>query len=111
MRLLFDANLSRRLIGTLAAEFPQSAHASAIGANPGDDEIWRHAKTHDLVIVSKDSDFYRMSMVWGAPPKVIWLRVGNAGTAAVAALLKSRNKDIETFVTDPTTSLLIVGGP
>ena len=42
--------------------------------------IWNYARDNGLTIVSKDSDFHRMSFVLGAPPQVIWLRVGNCPT-------------------------------
>ena len=36
-----------------------------------------------FAIVSKDSDFREGSFAEGHPPKVIWLAVGNAGTAEI----------------------------
>ena len=33
-----------------------------------------------IAIVSKDSDFNARSSVFGAPPKVIWLALGNCST-------------------------------
>nr|WP_245549381.1 MULTISPECIES: DUF5615 family PIN-like protein [Methylomicrobium] len=49
-----------------------------IGLGGGsDDEVWRHAKENDFVIISKDADFYERSMLHGHPPKGIWIRRGN----------------------------------
>jgi predicted nuclease of predicted toxin-antitoxin system len=39
-----------------------------------DREVWAYAKTHDFVIVTKDSDFYDLSLVLGTPPRVIWIK-------------------------------------
>lgn len=35
------------------------------------------------MVVSKDSDFRQLAFLFGPPPKVMWLRVGNASTARV----------------------------
>lgn len=38
--------------------------------------IWEYAAEHELVVVSKDSDFRQLAFLYGPPPKVVWLRVG-----------------------------------
>jgi predicted nuclease of predicted toxin-antitoxin system len=108
VKLLLDANISRRLVALLLAEFPGTIHASILGPDPDDDVIWDYAKAHDFVIVSKDSDFYRMSAAWGAPPKVVWLRIGNGRTRQVAQLLNSNQAALEAFALDETSALLII---
>jgi predicted nuclease of predicted toxin-antitoxin system len=59
-------------------------------------------------IVSKDSDFQQRALLLGHPPKVVWLRLGNCSTAAVAALLRTRHADLLAFEADPTASLLVL---
>lgn len=58
------------------------------------------------MIVTKDSDFLELSLLYGAPPKVIWLRVGNAGTDAIAELLERNNARIESFAANDGEALL-----
>ena len=107
MKLLFDENLSPRLVGLLAVEFPGSEHVRNIGlASAPDPVVWSHAATHALVIVSKDSDFQHRALLLGHPPKVVWVCLGNCSTAAVAALLRARQSDLLAFVADPAASLL-----
>jgi predicted nuclease of predicted toxin-antitoxin system len=107
MKLLFDQNLSHRLVAQLAAEFPGSAHVRDAGlATSPDPDVWAHAAANGFVIVSKDTDFQQRALLYGHPPKVIWVRLGNCSTAAVAALLRSRFADIEAFEADPTASFL-----
>ena len=79
-----------------------------IGLGPADEPIWDHARNHDFTIVSKDSDFYRLSMVRGAPPKVVWLRVGNDGTAAIAKTIRASAVQFEDFAADAMEALLII---
>ena len=73
-----------------------------------DERIWRHAREHGFVIVSKDSDFMHRSVVRGHPPKVIQLRVGNDSTDALCELILSRKADIRTFLKLKDESLLIL---
>jgi len=42
-----------------------------------DKMIWQYAVDNGYVIVTKDSDFYEMSLVYGPPPKIVWLKMGN----------------------------------
>jgi predicted nuclease of predicted toxin-antitoxin system len=107
MKLLFDQNLSHRLVGQLAAEFPGSAHVRAIGlAAAPDPDVWGYAAAHAFAIVSKDTDFQQRALLYGHPPKVIWVRLGNCSTAAVATLLQSRLADVTAFEADPVASFL-----
>jgi predicted nuclease of predicted toxin-antitoxin system len=98
MRLLFDQNLSHRLVALLAAEFPGSDHVRNIGlAAASDTAVWAYAAANGLTIVSKDTDFQQRAARLGSPPKVIWVRLGNCSTAAVAALLRLRQPDLLVF--------------
>jgi predicted nuclease of predicted toxin-antitoxin system len=84
LKLLFDENLSSRLIGALADQFPKSSHVNLVGlAGATDLVIWAYARDQGFTVVSKDDDFRSLSLVNGAPPKVIWLRIGNASTAGI----------------------------
>ena len=66
MRLLFDQNLSRRLVTMLSLEFPASRHVVELGLDTASDrEIWEYAGEHGLVIVSKDSDFRQLAFLLG----------------------------------------------
>ena len=109
MRLLFDENLSSRLAKDLATEHPGSAHVSDLGfRGMSDHRIWEYARTNGFVVVSKDTDFRERSFVEGFPPKVIWLDVGNAGTARIAALFRSERNRIERFELSEDSSLLVL---
>ena len=109
MKLSFDENLSSRLVSALGDQFPNSSHVNLIGhAGATDLEIWAYARAHDFAVVSKDDDFRSLSLVNGAPPKVIWLRIGNASTAAIEAFIRSALVKIRTFEISPEESLLVL---
>src|SRR5260370_3391040 len=109
MSLLFDQNLSRRLVALLAVEGPGAEHVEGAGLLGADDlTVWNYASGRGLMVVSKDSDFRHLALLRGPPPKVVWLRVGNGPTAAVATLLRARAADVQAFAADPTSSLLVL---
>ena len=109
MKLLFDENLSHALVGILAHDFRESAHVRDVGLRAAEDrELWDHARANGFAIVSKDTDFRERSYVEGFPPKIIWLDVGNAGTTAIAELLRRERQRIEHFKKQEETSLLIL---
>ena len=109
MKLLFDENLSPRLAKDLVALFPGSQHIDLAGLHGKSDEaVWEYARLQGFIIVSKDNDFRQRSFLKGAPPKVIWLSVGNAGTEAISRLLRDSHARIATFVANEEESLLIL---
>jgi predicted nuclease of predicted toxin-antitoxin system len=107
VKLLFDENLSYRLVAALADLYPDSAHVRDFGLlGAPDREIWAFAAEHEFTVVSKDTDFYERSALYGAPPKVVWLRIGNAPISATAALLRDRYVVVRRFHDDPDTTFL-----
>lgn len=89
MKLLFDQNLSPRLVAHLADVFPASSHVFSVGLDRSPDQaVWAYARDHQFLLVTKDADFSEMSTLHGFPPKVIWLRLGNRRTAQVDASLR-----------------------
>ena len=107
MRLLFDENLSEQLVGLLADLFPDSLHIRLLhGAGASDALLWQVAAEQGCILVTKDEDFERLSISRGAPPKVIWIRLGNCTTQQVAQLLRSRVEVIQTFVAHEEATFL-----
>jgi predicted nuclease of predicted toxin-antitoxin system len=90
LKLLFDQNLSRKLVTRLADVFPDSSHVQFHNLQEKTDtEVWEFARVNDFCIVTQDADFAERSRLYGTPPKVVWLRCGNAPTEQVEALLRS----------------------
>ena len=108
--LLLDQNLSHRLVAALSEAFPGSVHVRDVGLARADDAaVWDYAKHRNLVIVSKDGDFHQMSFLYGAPPKVVWLRAGNCTSDQALTLLLDHSGAIETFAEDAEATLLVIG--
>lgn len=107
VRLLFDHNLSPRLVRALADLYPGSTHVRDTGLHTADDAtVWTYATQQGLVIVSKDSDFHQRSFLLGHPPKVIWIRLGNCSTDDVEALLRRRHQELLAFEQDADAAFM-----
>lgn len=98
MKLLFDQNLSWKLVRLLADVYEGCAHVRNLGmAESLDTEIWKYAAEHGFTVVTKDSDFLQRSLALGFPPKVVWLRIGNCSVEASAELLREKYIRIRHF--------------
>ena len=109
MKLLFDENLSPNLVIRLADLFPACLHVREVGLQASDDQVvWDYAKSHDLIIVSKDGDMHQRSFLFGAPPKVVWVRLGNCSTTEIENLLRRHIDTLNVFHSDEFASFLIL---
>jgi predicted nuclease of predicted toxin-antitoxin system len=109
VKLLLDANLSPRLLARIEATFPESSHVFAHEALRRDDRaIWEFAKRNGFTIISKDGDFHQMSILHGAPPKLVWVRAGNASTDEISRLILDNRDWIIAFGSDDVATFLVL---
>ena len=109
MKLLLDQNLSPRLCDCLRDIWADVVDVRAAGLAAADDSaVWAYARQHGFTIVSKDGDFSGRSSLYSALPKVIWLALGNCSTSEIERRLRSHRDEIETFVVEPDTTLLVI---
>ena len=96
----------------LADLFPGSAHVQVFGLQTASDEaVWRQAAEGGFVLVAKDDDFRQLAFLRGAPPKIIWVALGNCSTAQIEAALRARHTDIMAFEADPMAALFVITRP
>ncbi|ARS41534.1 hypothetical protein CA265_18490 [Sphingobacteriaceae bacterium GW460-11-11-14-LB5] len=99
MKLLFDQNISHRIIKLLAHDFPDCDQIRRLNLeNKSDKEIWEYAGRNNYVIVTFDADFYEFSNLYSHPPKIIWLRFGNNTTIGIAQALINKIDLITDFI-------------
>ena len=109
MNLLFDANVSFRILELLKSHFSSAAHASQHNLNSATDiNIWNFAQKNNFCIVTKDSDFNDLAIARRAPPKIIWLKVGNLKTGLLAEFILSHASKINLFLKDDHSAVLIL---
>ena len=111
MKLLFDANISYRIVKRLQNGFSKSKHVSSVGLlKAADFEIWLYAKKNGYTIVSNDSDFNDLSALNGFPPKIIWLRLGNTSTQNIANVLIRNENLIKDFIDSNESGIFEIKG-
>ena len=109
MKLLYDENLSPKLIHRLADIFPDARHVDRVGLGEKHDfEIWEYAKEHGFTIVSKDSDFHEKTVLSGYPPKIVWIRRGNCSVSQIEKILRKHETDIINLHQNNDLSFLIL---
>jgi predicted nuclease of predicted toxin-antitoxin system len=87
--------------------FPGSEQVRHLGLEQADDRtVWQHAKDNDFVLATQDADFADFAALYGAPPKVIWLRCGNQTTPTIEKLLRDHASAIAAFEQDDTVNCL-----
>jgi predicted nuclease of predicted toxin-antitoxin system len=109
MKILFDQNISNRIVAKLSATMPDSTHIKSVGLTDASDyEIFMYAREQGYdVVVSRDDDLIKLVNQFGHPPKIIHLRTGNANTNSLAAILNKHKDAIIEFITDTNQSILI----
>ena len=112
MKLLFDANLSPKLVARLAELFPDSVHVfdTGLARFTSDETIWGYAGAHGFTIVTADSDFLDLASSRGAPPKVVRLENCNYRTSQVEALLRRHAIRIAELE-QPSRATLVIRNP
>jgi predicted nuclease of predicted toxin-antitoxin system len=109
MKLLFDENLSPKLVEMLADVYPDSAQVDRVGMGSASDlEVWEYAKSNGFVIVSKDSDYQELNTLKGHPPKFIWLRRGNCSTHQIEYILRANSVKLLEFEQDNDLGYLML---
>lgn len=78
-----------------------------MGGEP-DFVIWEYVKLHGYILVSKDSDFYERSLLFGHPPKVVWIRRGNCSVRNIELILRNKATEIEQLNADDELTYLIL---
>ena len=99
MNLLIDENLSWRLAGYLEDYFSEIIHVKDINSTKpvSDTAIWDYALKNDLMILTNDDDFYKLSTLKGFPQKVILLKTGNSKSILIANLIVKNIASVESF--------------
>ena len=107
MKLLFDQNISPKIVRQIELEFPDSKQVRHVGLEDASDTtIFDYAKSHDYAVVSFDSDFVDLNVVRGIPPKIIWLKTGNLTTKSISELLKNNIAAIHNFLESDEEEIL-----
>lgn len=107
MRLLFDQNISHKIIKLLERDFPNSRQVRHVDLeNASDSVIFDFARNQGFTIVTFDSDFVDLNVVKGIPPKIIWLKTGKLTTKNISNLISSQIANIQKFINSKEREIL-----
>ncbi|ASS50336.1 MAG: hypothetical protein A3D31_12270 [Candidatus Fluviicola riflensis] len=107
MKILFDQNISHRLVQRVLDLYPEAKQVRELGIeNSTDREIWEYAKKEAYTIATFDADFYDFSLIWGHPPKIIWIRSRNQTSTEIEHLLRRHYTSIIDFAIDDELACL-----
>ena len=88
MNLLFDQNISPRILKILPQQFSNCQQVRFVGLEDSSDfEIFQFARKNDFAVVTFDSDFVDLNAMHGTPSKIVYLNTGNLTTSNVSELL------------------------
>lgn len=88
-RFLVDNQLPAALARWIEKKGYEAEHVLSLQLERSrDDVIWERGAREGAVIVSKDEDFAKMTLVRPEPVAVVWLRIGNCRTAALLAAME-----------------------
>lgn len=92
----------------LEVEFPDCSHVTACGLERANDAaIWDYARRNGLALLSKDDDMRALVEAHGAPPRLVWLRLGNVTTQQIVQALRLNADAIRSFLSG-TESIMII---
>lgn len=95
------------MLQTLQDSFPGSEQVRRLELDRADDKtIWQYAQSNDFTIVTQDSDFHELATLYGAPPKIVWLKCGNRPRWYIEALLVKHVVRLEAFAQDPESAVV-----
>ena len=101
MKLLFDQNISPRILKKLPSEFSECEQVRFVGLEDASDN-----KIFEFAIVTFDSDFVDLNALRGTPPKVIYLNTGNLTTQNVSELILNNLLTIQHYLNSENDNIL-----
>lgn len=107
MNLLFDQNISPRILKILPQQFSNCQQVRFIGLEDSPDfEIFKFARANGFAVVTFDSDFVDLNAMYGTPPKIVYLNTGNLTTRNVSELLTDNILKIHHYLNSESDHIL-----
>ncbi|WP_425392246.1 DUF5615 family PIN-like protein [Ekhidna sp.] len=107
MKLLFDQNISPKILNRLPKEFSECEQVRFVGLEDATDlEIFEYAKANGFAVVTFDSDFVDLNALRGTPPKIIYLNTGNLTTKSISELILNNLLSIQHHLNSNTDDIL-----
>ncbi len=89
---IIDENLPQDLPIWCSGKF---VHVIDIPGCITDSHIWKYAINHNLIILTKDTDFYHRYLSAINSPKVVWFKIGNMKKPEMEGFISLIWSDVE----------------
>jgi predicted nuclease of predicted toxin-antitoxin system len=108
VNLLIDQNISPRVVSYLLEDRLNFFHVRDVGLTDVEDvQIFKWAKESGIdALVTLDSDFHKIVLRVGIPPKIIWLRGQNCDTRSLALKINLHFEQILSCGPEPESEIL-----
>ncbi|MEQ8928059.1 MAG: DUF5615 family PIN-like protein [Fulvivirga sp.] len=107
MNLLFDQNISPRILKILSPQFSNCEQVRFAGLEDSSDiEVFQFAKKNNYAVVTFDSDFVDLNAMYGTPPKIVYLNTGNLTTKNISELLLNNIMRINQYLSSDSDDIL-----
>jgi predicted nuclease of predicted toxin-antitoxin system len=100
MTIWIDAQLSPALAPFITSTFGiESFSVAFLGLRDAEDEvIFQKAREANVVVMTKDADFLELQFRFGAPPQIIFVRLGNTSNQRMREVLENQFVTIRKFL-------------
>jgi len=99
MKFLVDAQLPAKLCEILHSAGLNAIHVDTLpnGDESSDRDIALYADQHDLIVITKDSDFYHSHMILRQPKRLLLITTGNIKNRGLFGLIRANAQTIKTL--------------
>ena len=104
MKFLCDVHISFKVVRFLSQQGFEAIHINDIlsGCYTSDKAIMEYADAHDLILISKDSDFRNAFHLLKTPKKLVKVSLGNTSTSDLIKILSNHLDAIQKLNVKPS---------
>ncbi|MEL6670650.1 MAG: DUF5615 family PIN-like protein [Bacteroidota bacterium] len=106
MKLLFDENISYRILPPLSNYFMYVASASSFPAIRTDEQLWAFAKEKQFTLVTHDQEFETWAQTRKEGPKVVFLAFHPLAPDALVEKLAAAQAQLQAFAVDSEAKVI-----
>lgn len=96
MNILVDNQLPVALSRFFTVNGHPSQHVLDVAMDEAKDTpVWDYAKAHDLIVISKDEDFFHLAQRPNETGRLLWVRIGNCRNDVLLAAFQTELPNIK----------------
>jgi predicted nuclease of predicted toxin-antitoxin system len=109
VKIIIEAQLPPMMARWLKTAGHEAEHVLEVGLlGASDTAIWTHAERVGAASITKDEDFAERAKTAGAPPVIVWLRIGNASNPELRTWFEPRLAGIVQMATEGSRIIEVI---